>query len=392
MQNNKNEVFITPEYITKFNCIGKDCIDSCCTGFNIELDKETYKKYIKSPDKKINLISKKYIIKNKTEANLSFAKIENKNHSCPFLANDKLCKAYSLLGKESLSVGCSTYPRVIKRFKEATFLAGEISCPEIARLCLSTPNIKIKKLKKNNLKNIFNSNKIYSNDISKNLSADTINFIEKVFLKLSNKDTFFKNLEEIIISYYNIHNKIDYFTKSKAFIFDKEHLKESNLLLQSNFLPKICFRKKLDNYLRYQKICIKAAEKSKYFYLNENEFKKKYIYNYKSKFNKFIIENNYLLKNFFLNEFIKNIEGLQLSIDFFDGFIREVLYKLNMSNFLITCLSFEDNKKITIDDYVKVLSAIQKITQNSEDKKTLIINFFKKLDKNNLFLRLFDIY
>ena len=40
-----------------------------------------------------------------------------------------------------------------------------------------------------------------------------------------------------------------------------------------------------------------------------------------------------------------------------------------MSNFLITCLAFEDNKKITIDDYVKVLSAIQKITQNSENKK-----------------------
>ena len=66
--------------------------------------------------------------------------------------------------------------------------------------------------------------------------------------------------------------------------------------------------------------------------------------------------------------------------------------KLNMSNFLITCLAFEDNKKITIDDYIKVLSAIQKITQNSEDKKTLVINFFKKLDKNNLFLRLFDVY
>ena len=106
---------------------------------------------------------------------------------------------------------------------------------------------------------------------------------------------------------------------------------------------------------------MKAAEVSKYYYLNDNEFKKKYIYNYKSKFNKFIIENNYLLKNFFLNEFIKNIEGLQLPLDFFDGFIREVLYKINMSNFLITCLAFEDNKKITIDDYVKVLSAIQKL-------------------------------
>jgi lysine-N-methylase len=392
MEHNNNEVFITPDYITKFRCIGKNCIDSCCTGFNIELDKETYKKYINSTDKKINLISKKYLVKNKAESNLSYGKIENKNHSCPFLANDKLCNAYSLLGKESLSIGCSTYPRIFKKFKGITFLAGEISCPEIARLCLRKSNVEIKKLKKNKLKNIFNSNKVFSFDIPEDLPVNIKNLIENIFLKLSNKDTIFKNLEEIIISYYNIHNKIDYFPRSNAFKSEKKKLKENNLLLQSKFLPKICFRKNSDNYLRYQRICTEAAEKSKYFCLTENEFKNKYIYFYKNKLNKFSLENNYVLKNFFLNEFIKNIDGLHLRLDFFDGFIREVLYKISIANFLITCLAFEDTKNIVLDDYIKVLSAIQKVTQNSEEKKTLVINFFRKLDSNNLFLRLFDVY
>ena len=50
------------------------------------------------------------------------------------------------------------------------------------------------------------------------------------------------------------------------------------------------------------------------------------------------------------------------------------------------------NRVITVNDYIEVLSAVQKITQNSEEKKVLIINFFKKIDKNKLFLRLFDIY
>ena len=69
-----------------------------------------------------------------------------------------------------------------------------------------------------------------------------------------------------------------------------------------------------------------------------------------------------------------------------------MLFKINISNFLTTCLIFEENKKITLNDYIEVISAISKSTQNSKEKSTLIINFFKKLDKNNLFLRLFDIY
>ena len=49
-------------------------------------------------------------------------------------------------------------------------------------------------------------------------------------------------------------------------------------------------------------------------------------------------------------------------------------------------------KKIVLNDYIEVISAISKAFQNSGEKNMLMINFFKKLDKENLFLRLFDIY
>ena len=70
---NNNEIFLTPDYMINFKCIGKDCMDSCCTGWNIEIDKETYKNYVNSSEKKIISISKKYIVKNSSEANLSFS-------------------------------------------------------------------------------------------------------------------------------------------------------------------------------------------------------------------------------------------------------------------------------------------------------------------------------
>ena len=240
--------------------------------------------------------------------------------------------------------------------------------------------------------NIFNSNKRHSFHVPGGFPEKINDFFEKVITILSNKETLFQNLEEIILYFYKINNKVDYFSNSKAFRLEKEKLKESNLLIQSNFLPKMFFKENLANHSRFLRICIKAAEKSEYFKLTENDFKIIYINNYKNKFNEFIKNYSYVYKNFFLNEFIKNIECFQLSTDIFDNFIREVLFKINISNFLITCLTFKENKRITLNNYIEVISAISKSTQNSKEKSMLIINFFKKLDTNNLFLRLFDIY
>ena len=388
-----NETFLIPNYMTSFKCIGKECIDSCCTGgWNIDIDKETYKNYINSSEKKISLISKQYLVRNDTKSNLSYATVKHKNRSCPFLADNKSCDAYNILGKENLSIACSTYPRVAKKLGNLNFITGELSCPEVSKLCLSTPNIKINEFKKNKLKNIFNSNKIHIFDIPQGFPEKVKDFFEKAISILTNKDTLFQNLEEIILYFYNIKNKVDNFSQSNAFLLEKEKLKNSNLLYQSQFLPKIFFTENLAKHTRFLRICIKAVEKSKYFELTENDFKIIYINNYKNKFNKFIRNYNFVYKKFFLNEFIKNIECFQLSTDIFDNFIREVLFKINISNFLTTCLIFEENKKITLNDYIEVISAISKSTQNSKEKSTLIINFFKKLDKNNLFLRLFDIY
>ena len=78
--------------------------------------------------------------------------------------------------------------------------------------------------------------------------------------------------------------------------------------------------------------------------------------------------------------------------DIFDNFIRICLFKISVSNFLITCLTFEEKKEISLNDYINIISAISKAFQNSSEINTQMINFFKKLDKNNIFLRLFDIY
>lgn len=390
MSSRNNEVFFTPDYLPKFKCIGKDCIDSCCVGWNVEIDKKTYKKYKNSSNRTISSISKQYLFKKENDSNIAYAKIENKiDNTCPFLTNNKLCKAYNLLGKDSLSIGCSTYPRIIKNFKQIGFISGELSCPEIARLCLGDKNLRVKKLTKNKLKNIFNSNNIHSFEISKDLPEAIMKFIEEVIYKLSNNDTFFNNLDGIIRSFYKLNNtekNIEIFSKS-----EKKQLEENNLLIQINFLSKICFSN-LTGSSRYHQICKRAAEKSNFFSQSKTEFQRNYIYNYRNGFTKFKRENNFIYKNFFINEFLKNIEKFKILTNEFDNFVREILCLLNLTNFLVICQLFESEKEFTVNDYIEVISAVLKTIQSSREKTETIINFFRKIDNNSLSKRLLDIY
>ena len=388
MTTETNQNFFVPEYMLDFKCIGKDCIDSCCVGWNIEIDKKTYKKYENSPNQKIRSISQKYLVKKTPNSIIAYGKLENYNNPCPFLSEKKLCNAYNLLGKESLSIGCSTYPRIIKKFDKVRFIAGELSCPEIARLCLSKSNSKIKRLEKKKLLNIFNSNNIHSFEISKTLSVKILKFIEEIFSQINSPYTFFDALNEIITSHGKIYKNNSYkpFSKNK-----NEKIKENFLHEETGIIAKICFYNLTDDS-RYIKICKESADKSKYFNISETEFIKQFINNYKTKFDKFIKKNDSIYKNFFLNEFIKNIEKVLVSPDSFDDLIREIILFLSLSNFLLVCQLFEDNKRLTVKSYGEVLSAVIKQIQSSRKKTDTIRNFLKKLDNNTLFARLVDLY
>ena len=382
-----NQDFFVPEYMQDFECIGKDCIDSCCIGWNVEIDKKTFKKYENSQNKKIKLISQQFLVKTDTKSDISYGKLADHNNCCPFLSEEKLCNAYSLLGKENLSIGCSTYPRVIKKFNKIGFIAGDLSCPEIARLCLNKPNLKIKKVRQDKLPNIFNSKNVFSLEISKNIPDKISDFIEKIFYQINSCNTLFEALEQIIVSYEKIFKNRD----SKSFSKDQsEKIKDNSLLFETKILANICFSN-LTSQSRYTTICKISANKSKYFKISESEFIEKFINTYRTKFSEFREKNEFIFKNFFINEFIKNIEGLISSKDFFDDLIREVILFLSLTNFLLVCQLFEENKKLTINSYVEILSAVIKKIQSSHQKKN-IKSFLKKLDNNNLFKRLVDLY
>ncbi|MCT4508867.1 MAG: flagellin lysine-N-methylase [Tepidibacter sp.] len=141
MSDKKQRKVLIPQYMNQFRCIGSECEDTCCVGWNIEIDKNTYKKYRNCNNKNLKAKLKDKVKRNRSNTSeFDYAKIKlNEHGSCPFLDDNKLCSIQSSLGEEYLSLACTIYPRNPNKLNNSFEKSGSISCPEVARLALLNP-------------------------------------------------------------------------------------------------------------------------------------------------------------------------------------------------------------------------------------------------------------
>lgn len=117
-----------PDYYKKFQCTGAECMNTCCTGWKIGIDKATCRTYRHTGGafgKRLRAsvdYRKKYFITN--------------GNFCPFLNEDQLCDIYIHLGKEKMCRTCRDYPRHMEIYGELYEVSLSLSCPEAARLVL----------------------------------------------------------------------------------------------------------------------------------------------------------------------------------------------------------------------------------------------------------------
>lgn len=132
---------LAPSYLSQFSCIGPDCEETCCAGWNVAIDKNTYKKYNKvHSDLKPSL--DKHVKRNRNSKGIEdYAKIAmTSDDFCPLLNEEKLCSIQLKLGESYLSNVCSTYPKVSNIVNGVLEKSATLSCPEAARLALLNPN------------------------------------------------------------------------------------------------------------------------------------------------------------------------------------------------------------------------------------------------------------
>lgn len=122
----KIKYFKTKDY-DKFICIADKCKFTCCAGWDISIDKDTYEKW-----KNIN-DSEKILIDTVKKVSCNGDYIINKdiNSHCPHLDDRGLCSIVNYYGDEYLSLTCKKFPRIERDFQEIKVLSLSCACPAV---------------------------------------------------------------------------------------------------------------------------------------------------------------------------------------------------------------------------------------------------------------------
>jgi len=123
-----------PEYYKKFSCIADKCPDTCCAGWDVVIDDESFDVYSALNTDYGNKI--RSLITVDGDGDRIFV---SKNGNCPFLLENGLCDMYIHLGHGKLCRTCRNFPRFTNCFGARIETGVSLSCPEAARLILEKP-------------------------------------------------------------------------------------------------------------------------------------------------------------------------------------------------------------------------------------------------------------
>jgi lysine-N-methylase len=138
MTTTKGRIAKIPRYLQQFKCIGADCPDTCCSGWQVDIDKATFKKLRNLESGELATKVRKHIavVPEPTGKSYARVKLDEKLH-CPMLTDTMLCSIQQEVGADHLSMVCRDYPRQYTAVgANETQLLASLSCPEAAKLCL----------------------------------------------------------------------------------------------------------------------------------------------------------------------------------------------------------------------------------------------------------------
>lgn len=368
---------LKPFYYDDFKCIANKCIDSCCIGWQINIDENTYKKY-----KKVKGVFGKELndginrIRSKS-SKLGYGKMKLKYKKCSMLNEDNLCNIYINLGWSYLCNTCKVYPRNINKYGEIYERNLTMSCPEVARYLVNLKNdfsFNMDEEELSDLDNQYIVNKSYDKSLysifwdARSLAVEIIQFKEIeiwkriIFLKmLTDKvqrlidEENYENYEKVLnafrdeITNINIINSLDKiklvpnvkvnFIKSVVDISEKvsiNKIKYNNLLEQYKKL----FENDIDNNF-------------------ENVIKKEY------EFNKYLNNEEYIMENLLIyliyKYFMRALHTKDLNKE-----INNVIISYAMIKMLLLGRYDANENKLKEDDFVEVFYVFSRVIEHNK--------------------------
>lgn len=385
-----------PGYIKEFKCIGGKCKDSCCIGWDIDIDKITFKQYYKVQDNDMKRMFQKNVHNNDycTSNDVDYGKVKLKGEKrCPFLDEENYCIIHSKLGEEYLSNVCSSFPRITNKIDGHYEMSLDVACPEAARiLLLKEEGIRFKESEEKLGKHIISSeidtrSKKFNNSpikYFKEIRDLSIKIIQNRKFNLSQRlyilGDFINALEdELEDNYMNVPKFIKkYDINSVNSSYEKNQL---NYLIQMDFFKKMIGLLNVDKQV--DSISFKEFTKKVISGLNldEEEYISKhselYIKAFEDYNEKFINNNSYIFENYLVNFIYNNIFPFSETESVFDGYIM-LLTRYSFIRFYLVgkyLYSEQDSKE-------NIVEFIQSFSKTIEHHKSYLIDSLEYIKEN----------
>lgn len=131
-----------PSLYKDFKCIAGECQDTCCAGWEIDIDEISYDYYQKLPGEfgdKVRGCIKEYEGDGE-DAYESHGFILTEGNRCPFLQEDGLCEMILTLGEDAICDVCTYTPRNFLEYGGMREISISPSCGEAGRLIFGSPD------------------------------------------------------------------------------------------------------------------------------------------------------------------------------------------------------------------------------------------------------------
>ncbi|MGV3073954.1 flagellin lysine-N-methylase [Clostridium baratii] len=352
----------------KFKCIANKCKFTCCVGWDINIDTNTYNKWTKVNDDSEYLLSN---VKLRKCENKDMYFINKENHeACHFLDKQGLCYVVKKHGEEYLSSTCHMFPRIENVFDYRKELLLSCSCPEVVEI-ISNMDGKI---------NIYSedSTNFENNPLELKTREVLINLVQKENLNLEHKliigfemllsilenESF--NREDILLEELEKYKDIDYI-KNLASAYREIELNIDDSIEEINNL----FLDIIENYKEVSIFDNILSDISSFAEEIEIESLSAKWNSYKESFNKY----NDLIENCIVSKVLSNCVGNDIE-DMIISYQMIVLDYLlvRYALFLKYCMNEEKLNIEDIKDYIVAFSRI--IGNNTEAVKEFLEDGF----------------
>ena len=368
---------LKPFYYDDFKCISNNCIDSCCIGWQINIDENTYKKYKKVKGgfgKELN----QGINRIRTKSNkLEYGKMKLKDKRCYMLNEDNLCNVYINLGESYLCNTCKMYPRDINKYGEIYERNLYMSCPEVARYFVKHKGDFYFNMDEEELSDLdkdYIMNKIYDEKLynflwdSRSLAMEIIQFKEIeiwkriIFLKiLTDKvqklidEENYENYEKVLNAFRDEITKIDVINS-----LDKITL-VSNVKI--NFIKAVVdvSEKVAIDKIKY----INLLEEYKKLFKSDNENNFNNIIKEEDKFNKYLKEKENIIENLLIYLIYKHFMNALYTKDLNEE-INNIIISYAMIKMLLLGRWYKNNKSLSEEDFVEVFYIFSRVIEHNK--------------------------